>query len=219
MNVWRSRFVSYGVAGGLALGTLCGGCTKRRSTMGAAPEVNPRPKVEARAEARADELGERSRKFDQTVQQLPGRTPEEHRRAMQQVFAELSQILPILYGTNPSGVFRQQLRVVESARTQLAGAPQGLAIEPTIDTGLRAARDALRGLSRNSYYDHPQLGQTLDRLDKLVSDLDAARGPNHQQVVAETVDQMSQAVTQRSAALNERLQGDGGDGGAAQPAR
>jgi hypothetical protein len=104
---------------------------------------------------------------------------------------------------------RQQLRVVENARTQLASASTSLAPEPTIDTGLRAARDALQGLSRNSYYDHPQLGQTLDRLDRTVSDLDASRGLRHQQVVAEVVELMSTAVNQMSDALNQRLQGDG----------
>jgi hypothetical protein len=204
MNVWRSGFVSYAAAG-LAGLAVAGGCTKRQSTMGPAPEMNPAPKVQADAGARADELRNRSRKFDETVQQLPGRTPEEHRRAMQQVFTELSQILPVLYGPSPSGVFRQQLRVVESARTQLATGPQGLAVEPTIDTGLRAARDALAGLSSKSYFDRAQVGKTLDRLNKALDALDTNRGAMHQTAVAESVGLMSQAIREMSDTLNQRL--------------
>ena len=204
MNVRRLRFVSYGVVTGLLVVSACG-CAKRRSTMGAAPEVNPGPKVEAKAGARADELSERSRKFDETVQQLPGRTPEEHRRAMREVFTELSQILPLLYGPNPSGVFRQQLRVVESARTQLASGPQGLAIEPTVDTGLRAARDALAGLASQGYFDQAQVGKTIEQINASLEALDTSRGAMHQTAVAESVGLMSQAIRQMSEALTQRL--------------
>jgi hypothetical protein len=185
------------------------GCPKQRSTMNRPPEINPPPPVETSAGARIDELGNLARQFAQTAERLPGRNTQEHRAAAQQAFADLSQILPVLYGPNPTGMQRQQLRVVENARTQLSSASAALAPEPTIDTGLRAARDALQGLSRNSYYDHPQLGQTLDRLDRTVSDLDASRGLRHQQVVAEVVELMSTAVNQMSDALNQRLQGDG----------
>lgn len=193
----------------VALALACAGCPKQRSTMRRPPEINPPPPVEQNAETRIDELGALSKKFAQTAERLPGRSADEHRALAQQAFADLSQILPVLFGPNATGVQRQQLRVVENARAQLASSARGLAPEPTIDTGLRAARDALQGLSRNSYFDHPDLAKTLDRLDKVVGDLDSARGTNHQQVVAETVDLMSQAVSQMSAALDERLQGDG----------
>jgi hypothetical protein len=214
MNVRGFRAVSMGM--GCALVLTSAGCPKQRSTMDRPPEVNPRPPVETSAEVRVDELGERSRKFAQTAERLPGRSAEEHRALVQQAFLDLSQILPILYGPNPSGVQRQQLRGVESARSQLWTAPRGLAPEPTIDTGLRAARDSLASLGRGTYFDRPELAETLDRLDATVADLDAAKGTNHQQVVAETVDLMSQAVNQMTAALDERLQGDAGPG---QPGR
>jgi hypothetical protein len=207
MTASGSRVVACAVSAALAL--ACAGCPKQRSTMERPPEINPPPPVERDAEVRVDELGGLAQKLAQTAGRLPGRSADEHRTLAAQAFADLSQVLPVLFGPNPTGVQRQQLRVVENARTQLASGVRGLAPEPTIDTGLRAARDALRGLSRNSYYDHPELGQTLDRLDQLVSDLDASRGGTHQQVVAEVVEQMSRAVNQMSEALNERLQGDG----------
>jgi hypothetical protein len=185
---------------------LLAGCPKQRSTMNRPPEVNPPPAVERSAEARVEELGDLAQRFASTAQRLPGRTADEHRAAVRQAFADLSQILPVLYGPNPAGSQRQQLRVVESARSQLAAAPQGLAPEPTIDTGLRATRDALESLARDSYFEEARLGQTIDRLNATVSDLDTTRGVPHQQVVAEVVDLMSEIVTQMARALDERIQ-------------
>ena len=189
----------------VALVFVAAGCPKQRSTMRRPPEVNPPPRVETSAEVRVDELGDLSRRFTQTADRLPGRSADEHRQLAQQAMADLSQILPILFGPSPSGAQRQQLRVVESARARLASNPRGLAPEPTIDTGLRAARDALAGMGRGGFYDHPDVAKTLDRLDATVADLDAARGTTHQQVVAETVDLMSQAVNQMVKVLDERL--------------
>ena len=217
MTASASRVVTCAVAAALALAMA--GCAKQRSTMDRPPEINPPPPVEQSAEVRVDELGGLAQRFAQTAERLPGRNANEHRQLAAQAFGDLSQVLPVLYGPNPTGVQRQQLRVIGNARTQLADASGGLAPEPTIDTALRAARDALRGLSRNSYYDHPELNQTLDRLDNTVSDLDTARGGTHQQVVAETVDLMSQAVNQMNEALNQRLHGNGDAAQPAQPAQ
>src|SRR5947199_2924565 len=127
----------------LALAFAAAGCPKQRSTMTRPPELNPPPPVERSAGVRIDALGGLSKQFAQTAEQLPGRSADEHRRLAQQAFADLAQILPTLFGPNPTGTQRQQLRVVENARSQLSNAPKTLAPEPTIDTGLRAARDAL----------------------------------------------------------------------------
>ena len=201
------RAVTCAVSIGLAL--LSAGCPKRQSTMDRPPQINPPPPVERNAEVRVDELGGLAKRFAQTANRLPGRNAGEHISLVQQAFTDLAEILPILYGPNPGGPQRQQLRVIESARAQLGAGRQGLAPEPTIGTGLRAARDALDALARGSFFDQPDVAKTIDQLSATVNDLDAARGPNHQQVVAETIDLMSQAVTQMAAALDERLQGEG----------
>jgi hypothetical protein len=180
------------------------GCPKQRSTLRPPPQLNPPPPVERSAEVRVDELGERAQQLARTAERLPGRTADEHRALAAQAFADLSQLLPILFGPNVTGVQRQQLRVVENARSQLS-ARSNLAPEPTIDTGLRAARDALSGLGRGGFYDHPDLARTLDRIDKTVSDLDATRGARHEVAVTDVVTLMSQAVNQMTEALNERL--------------
>ena len=183
----------------------CTGCPKRQSSMSKPPEVNPGPKVEASAEARANELAELAGRFEETARRLPGPTPEEDRRIVQQAFAELAHVLPILYGPNPTGAFRQQLRIVENSRSQLAASTRGLASEPTIGTGLRAAHDSLAGLVTRGYFDQEKLGQTMDRLGSTLSSLDAVRGPAHRAAVADAFVLTSQAIRQMSDALTERL--------------
>jgi hypothetical protein len=209
-----SRIVSRGLPPALAMAlalvmalalSVTSGCAKRQSSMGKPPEINPPPKVEASAGKRSDELGELSRRFGETAQKLPGGTPQEHRRLMQQVFAELTQVLPVLYGPNPPGTFRQQVRIVENARTQLGTAPQTLAIEPTVDTALRAARDALESPASRTYFDQAQLGQSVDRLNASVAALDAARGPAHQEAAAASAEAMAQVIRQMSDAMSQRL--------------
>ena len=214
MSNCGSRIADCGPASALALAVVAAlalspGCAKRQSTMERPPEVNPPPPVERSAEVRSDELGDLSRRFSQTAQTLPGRTPQEDRQRMQQVFAELAGILPVLYGPNPPGTFRQQLRIVEGARGQLATAPQSLAADPTIDTALRAARDALESMASRTYFDQAQLGQSMDRLNASVAALDAARGGSHQQAVAGAVEAMARVIQQMSEAMTQRLGNDG----------
>ena len=214
MNDRGSRIVNRGLPPALAMAlalaiavSLSGtsGCAKRQSSMGKPPEPNPPPKVEASAGKRSDELTELSRRFGETAQKLPGGTPQQDRQIMQQVFAELAQILPLLHGPNPPGTFRQQVRIVENARTQLASGPPGLAVEPTVDTALRAGRDALESLAGRAYFDQAQLGKSVDRLDASVAALDAARGPAHQEAAAASVEATAEVIRQMSEAMSQRL--------------
>ena len=198
-------FSAVAVAGLALVLALPGGCAKRRSTMAPPPRMDPGMAVETNPELRADELSEQSRRFADTAEQLPGRSDDEHRRLVQRAFAELGQVLATLYGANPPGTFRQQLRAVEGARTQLAAAPRGLAPEPTIDTGLRAARDALAGLAGRGYADPEKLAPAMDRLDKALSSLDAERGSMHQSAVAQVTGAMADVIRVMSEALAQRL--------------
>lgn len=199
-------------AGGcrIVFGILLGmaGCAKQRSTMEPPPAINPPPAVQANVEVRVDELAGLSKRFAADVGKLDSGSPEEDRGALRQAFADLARILPILYGPEPDGSQRQQLRIIESARTELASPAQGLAPEPTIDTALRAARDSLNALGRGSYFDRPDIGEVLDQLDAKVARLDAARGPSHPRAVADAFGLIAQVVGRMSDALNERVRDD-----------
>jgi hypothetical protein len=203
MDAWGLRVVTCA-----ALALAAGGCPKQRSTMDAPPAINPPPPVEADVGVRVDELGGLSKKLAGDAEKLPGGSPEEHHAALREAFSDLAQVLPILYGPQPEGSQRQQLRIIESARTQLSSPAQGLSLEPTIDTALRAARDSLEALGRGSYFDRPQIAQALDQLDAKVTGLDAARGASHPQAVADAMQAASRVVGLMSDTLGERLRDD-----------
>jgi hypothetical protein len=171
------------------------------------PEINPPPPVEASAGARIDELGNLARQFAQTAERCPAATARSTAPPPSRPFADLSQILPILYGPNPTGVQRQQLRVV--TKTPARSSPPPPPPWPPSPRSTRPARrrDALQGLSRNSYYDHRSSQDARPPRTAPSSDLDASRVARHQQVVGEAVDLMSTAVNQMNDALNQRLQG------------
>jgi hypothetical protein len=191
----------------LAGGLGSAGCTRKtQTTMEKPPEVNPAPAVEASAAVRVNELTGMAQRFAETAGQLPGNSTEEHAKIMQQVFAELVQILPTLVGPSPGGEFRQRLRVVESSRAQLATGSKSLAPEPTVDTGLRAVSAALNDIGRGSFYTQAQLGDLLDQLGKRVDELDTSRGPSHQQAAGTAVGLASQIVTKMADVLEGRLE-------------
>ncbi len=73
---------------------LTGGCVKTRPTISTTRPV-PEAQV-SETTLRVRELSRLAEEYGTIARQLPGRTPEEHRDLMRQVFAELGQILPLL---------------------------------------------------------------------------------------------------------------------------
>ena len=184
---------------------LAGGCGKKTEpTIGAAPEMNPEPSVDGDAAVRSDELTRGARELAELSRRLPGRSPQEHRGLMRDVFANLSQTLRLLVGPEPGGMYRQQLRIIETTREQLAGGSEGLAPEPTIDTGLRGAHGLLAAVGRDSYFNEAGLSDALDRLAKKIEQLDAVRGGPHRVIASDAVALTSDVVTRMADALAGR---------------
>ena len=143
--------------------------------------------------------------YARTSNQLPGADAAEHRRLMSEAFARLEEILPILEGPSPGAEFRQQMQVIRDAQAELATGPQDLSPEPTIDTGLRAARDALSSIAQAGYYDHAELTPLLNALSAKTNELDTVRGPLHQLVAGEAVGISSQVISRMADVLSQRL--------------
>lgn len=195
------------VAGVLALAVvLSGGCVKTQTTIAPPPpRPNPPPQVASDPTVRVQTLDRLADSYARTGNQLPGDSPATHRRLMSEVFAQLQEILPILEGPSPGAEFRQQLQVVRDAQAELATGPQDLSPEPTIDTGLRAGRDALSGIAQNGFYDQSSLTPLFDKFSAKINELDTVRGPLHQVVTGEAVSLSSQIVTAMAEAMNHRL--------------
>jgi hypothetical protein len=183
------------------------GCVKQHPTLPPPPATrpNPTPQVASDVGVRVQSLSRLADSFARLSNQLPGGTVNEHRALMSQAFAQLQEILPMLYGPNPGAEFRQQMQVISDAQAELATGPKELSPEPTIDTGLRAARDVLVNIARSGYYDHRELTPPFDQLSVKLNELDTVRGPLHQVEVAEAVGITSQIITNMSHILGQRL--------------
>jgi len=188
---------------------VSGGCIKHATTMPLPPvaaQKNPLPKVVSDATVRARTLTRLSDSYARLCNQLPGRTVPEHRELMGDGFAQLTEILPMLAGPDQDAEFKQQMRVIADARTELSSGSTDLSPEPTIDTGLRALRDVLREISRASYFDETDLTAALDRCSTKIDELDTVRGPLHQLVVGESMGMSSQIISKMADILSKRIE-------------
>ena len=190
----------------LTVAASVAGCTKTQTTIAPPPpRPNPVPQVASDPVIRMQTLGRLADTYARTSNQLPGNSTAQHRQLMAQIFAQLEEILPILEGPNPGAEFRQQLQVVRDAQAELATGPQDLSPEPTIDTGLRAGRDALSSLAQGGFYDQTTLTPLFDQLTAKINQLDTVRGPLHQVVAGDAVAVSSQIITKMADTLTHRL--------------
>jgi hypothetical protein len=173
------------IATGICL--LCFGCGDKALWQGVAPQPNPVPKV-------ATDVGERMKAARQRVveltrlsQQLPQKDDAAQRRTMRDVFDQTSKLLPLLMGPGADGQFRLQQRIVADCRNQMDRAGDRLAIEPTIDSGLRAVYNALVRVAQESFYTTDAITSRLSELRLRVDGLDRVRGPAHKSQSAEVV--------------------------------
>jgi hypothetical protein len=204
---WNSMIqISANWAALLALSVMTSaGCVKTHPTLPPPPRPNPAPQVASDPAVRVQTLTRLADTYARTSNALPGGSAAEHRQLMAQVFSQLQEILPILEGPDPGAEFRQQLQVVRDAQGELSSGPQDLSPEPTIDTGLRAARDALSGIAQSGFYDRGTLTPLFDQLATKINELDTVRGPWHQVVAGEAVGLTSRIVTSMADALSQIL--------------
>jgi hypothetical protein len=104
-----------------------------------------------------------------------------------------------------SGDFRHQLRVIDSTRAQLASGTQDLSIEPTVDTGLRAADRALTDINQRAFTETPEIAKQLDAMQAKVLELDSVTDAIHRLVAAQAIKASAQAISEMTNAMNQRL--------------
>ena len=185
---------------------LTGCAAKTKTTLNPPPpEPNPEPQLATDARQRVQELAARAQGYEAGAQKLPGRNAQEDRAQTTQQFALLAQILPMLNGPDMSGDFRQQLRIIESTRSQLASGSQDLSIEPTVDTGLRAAHRALASINQRSFTETPDIGKQLDAMHAKVEELDGTADATHRLVASQAFHSSAQAITGMAKALGDRI--------------
>jgi hypothetical protein len=169
------------------------------------PDGNPEPQLATDARERVKELATRADEYAAGAKKLPGRNAQEDRAQVAQQFALLSQILPMLNGPEMSGDFRQQLRIIDSTRSQLASGTLDLSIEPTVDTGLRATHRALADINQRAFTETPEIAKQLDAMQAKVLELDSVTDAIHRLVAAQAIKTSAQAISEMTNAMNQRL--------------
>jgi hypothetical protein len=169
------------------------------------PEPNPEPHLASDARERVKELATLAEEFSNGAIALPGVNAAEDRTQVTHEFELLGQMLPMLNGPDMTGDFRQQLGIVNSSRSLLSTASQDLAVEPTIDTGLRAGHRALTSISQRSFIELTDVSKALETMRTKIEELDGISGPAHRLVTAQAFRAGAEAVTLMSAELDKRL--------------
>jgi hypothetical protein len=136
---------------------------------------------------------------------MPANDEQENRRLVSEEFALLSQIIPMLSGPEMTGEIQQQLRIIESTRSQLANGSMELAAEPTVGTGIRAAHRALSAINRQAFAEVPEIGRSIDAMTADVNQLDIVSGPQHRWVAAQAFVHSADAINKMSETMNQRV--------------
>ena len=202
----------------LLAATLFVGCSAKKQTTLAPPpaEPNPQPQLATDARQRAQTLQQLVDQYAAGAAKLPGSNEQQDRQQVSDQFGLLAQILPLLNGPDQPGDFAQQMRIIESSRSQLASGSMDLSSEPTVDTGLRAAQRALASLHRRKFAEQADVAGQIDAMRATVQELDTVSGPIHRQVAAESFQRSADAIKSMSKALNQRFaEGAGGNKSAA----
>jgi hypothetical protein len=185
---------------------LLAGCTNHGAGISKSPvQPNPQPRLASDVHTRVGELSTMLDQFEVDLRELPGRTDADDRRAVAKLFGDLSEILPTVIGPNPNGSFQQQIRIIDETRARLIEGSPNLSAEPTEDTGLRAAYNALSSLQRDQFYDHQEIEKTVADLRVNLDSLDVVRGPLHRSTVKESLELIGKGARQMSEVLSARL--------------
>ena len=183
--------------------TGCGG--KQQPTMEPTVEQNgngdPRPMT---AEGRAEQLAQAVDGFASARKGLQGHADDASRRQLAEAFARLGDVLSQLKGSEQDGAFRQQIRIIDRARTQLTG-DSATAPEPTVNAAVRAAQRALSDMASENFADDEQTKTLMDAVQPRVDELSGTRGPIHGFETARALDAMGTVVQRMAEVITQRL--------------
>jgi hypothetical protein len=187
------------------------GCADKKQTTLAPPPPAPTTQntmsaaFHSDARERIQSVVARAEEYEKGAASLPGPNEADDRAQIVKQLELLGQILPVIAGPDTPGDFRQELRILDSTRAQLATGSADLAVEPTIDTGLRAAHRAINALAQRSFNDLPDVIKALDVMRAKNEELDGVSGPLHRLVAAQSLQASAQAVTQMASSVDKRL--------------
>ncbi len=134
---------------------------------------------------------------------LPGRTEAAHRQLMAEVFSQLQGLLPMLAIDPDTGAFRQQLEILEQSQHKLTSQSAKGLDQPIINTGLRAAANALTPLAAELNLSNA--AELIKPIDDNLHALDAATGPLHRLAATDVVKAETNLVKALATAAAQRM--------------
>lgn len=181
------------------------GCGKQRSTMDPAVEPGDGMVRAQTDENRAEQFGQAVDEFAAARRGLQGHADDASRRQLADALGKLSEVLVLLKGSQQDGSFRQQVRIIDQARTRLTS-DSGTAPEPTINSALRAAENALIDMASARFTDDEQVKAAVEGLRPRVRVLTTVRGPIHGFETARALDALGAAAERMAAVYQQRMQ-------------
>src|SRR5688572_5489860 len=157
------------------------GCAKNQSAMEPPPPADENPKAQLASDVRerVRELDVRAAEYGNNAKQMPAGTEDENRKLVSQQFALLSQIIPMLSGLEMPGDLAQQLRIIDSTRSQLSNGSTGTAPRPTNLTRLRAPQPARATTNQRARAAVPEVATSNEPIAANENDPDACPSPQH----------------------------------------
>jgi hypothetical protein len=176
----------------LVAAMICG-CGPKKQPTNVEPEPPPPASANEELGLRVVDLRKHADALAEVNKKLPGRTVELDNALVADAFEHLAAALTDLGGAQPDGAYRQQVQLLIIAREKLLAAPAETA-EPTIDSGLRAASNALIGMHRRFFSRNRDIGPLIDHLNRKLPELDKVHDPLHRLPVSDVFNAISQVL-------------------------
>jgi hypothetical protein len=168
-------------------------------------QSNPRSVYDTDTRQREAYISAHLKSYMDHARPLPGSTEFLQRLMLASVFDELSNVLPMLAGSEPSAIFRQQFRVIQSTHQQISALPLDTSSDTIVESGLRGASDALEDLSTTVFADHTEMATDINNLNSKIDEMDTAPTETHRQVEADAIGMIGRIMLSMNAVLNPRL--------------
>lgn len=115
--------------------------------------------------------------LNRDVRALPGENELEYLRTLQQVFVDLSAVLPELAEPSPPGAFRQQVEILQRLPDRIAAVEDEQRLGAPIATGVRTTYLALAGIHQRRFANDEATAELLGQLQDRLQGIDITRGP------------------------------------------
>jgi hypothetical protein len=181
---------------------LTAGCAKSKTDR---TQGQGRDRLQQTAAERVGAIQSNVTALARTVSMMPADDPARDRKLTLEALAQTSAALAAIEGPNPSGAYRQQLRIIESTRSQLQRSAQNVPIEPATDSALRAIYNALMSLRDGRFSGNQAISAGVSEIGQKIPQLDAVRGPLHSLQVADVLSSVATTLQTMTDVIEKRL--------------